>query len=131
VPIPSDETDGRPADANRKLIMSRHYQFDIEVRDYDPEKIFLIWEADGQQWEFEAWYESSEKHYTSTSGTGNLAGCGEQEFAQQLTKDIWKANGAFCQVIVNATYLEDLPVETYDLTEEDYQNYMNTPVAER
>ena len=33
---------------------------------------------------------------------------------------IWRANGGFCEVVVNATYLEELPYEIHALDEADY-----------
>jgi hypothetical protein len=33
---------------------------------------------------------------------------------------IWRANGAYCDVTVDATYLESLPYETHCLSEADY-----------
>ncbi len=37
---------------------------------------------------------------------------------------IWKANGAYCEVSVDATYMESLPYETHSLDEDDYKRLM-------
>lgn len=34
---------------------------------------------------------------------------------------VWRANGKFCDVSVHATYLEDLPSETYSFDEADFE----------
>lgn len=44
----------------------------------------------------------------------------EPEFVERLAKVVWEANGGPCAVSVNATYLEDLPAESYSLDESDY-----------
>jgi hypothetical protein len=44
----------------------------------------------------------------------------EEEFTERLSVAIWRANGAYCEVTVNATYLENLPYETHCLNEADY-----------
>ena len=43
---------------------------------------------------------------------------------------IWRANGSFCEVVVNATYLEDLPYETYTLDESDYARLIQANTGE-
>jgi hypothetical protein len=37
---------------------------------------------------------------------------------------IWRANGGFCEVVVNATYLEELPYEIHSLDQADYDRLM-------
>jgi hypothetical protein len=37
---------------------------------------------------------------------------------------IWRANGGYCEVVVNATYLEDLPYEIHTLDQTDYERLM-------
>jgi len=57
----------------------------------------------------------------SAYGEGLLGGGEtEREFTERLSVAIWRANGAYCEVSVNATYLEELPSETYSLDEDDY-----------
>ncbi len=43
------------------------------------------------------------------------------DFAERLTAAIWRANEAYCQVVVVPTYLEDLPYEECQLDEEEYK----------
>jgi hypothetical protein len=99
--------------------MSRYYEMAVTVTDLNPERKGQLIEAANQEWEFDDWYQ--EDNYISASSDGNLCGGeSEEEFATRLTKAIWKANGAFCSVDVQATYLEDLPSERYSLGEKDY-----------
>ena len=44
----------------------------------------------------------------------------EEEFTERLSVAIWRANGGFCEVVVNATYLEELPYEIHALDQADY-----------
>jgi len=48
----------------------------------------------------------------------------EKQFAERLTKAIWRANKAFCKVEITMTCLEETPCETYELDEE-YYNTLN------
>ena len=43
-----------------------------------------------------------------------------REFTERLSLAIWRANGSYCHVSVDATYLENLPYETHALDEADY-----------
>ncbi len=103
--------------------MSQRYEMNVEIRNFDPSKSKAIQEAANQEWNFEDWYETNT--YLQSSSEGYLCG-GEtdSQFTDSLTETIWKANGAFCQVTLNATYLEDLPCETYQRDEEDYQRFL-------
>ena len=44
----------------------------------------------------------------------------EEQFTERLSVAIWRANGSFCELVVSATYLENLPYETHTLNQEDY-----------
>jgi hypothetical protein len=91
----------------------------VTITNFNPERKVQLIEAANQEWSFDDWYQ--EANYISACAEDNLCGGeGEEEFATRLTKAIWKANGAFCGVDVQATYLEDRPSESYSLTEEDY-----------
>ena len=55
------------------------------------------------------------------SAQGNLCGGeSEEEFTERLSLAVWRANGGYCSVTVDATYLENLPYETHTLDEADY-----------
>ena len=49
-----------------------------------------------------------------------VVGRSEEQFTERLSVAIWRANGGYCRVSVDATYLENLPYETHGLDESDY-----------
>ncbi len=99
--------------------MSRYYEMRVEITGHRPEKADAIRDAATDQWEFVDWYDQDET--LTASAEGSLCG-GEtaEEFTERLSVAIWRANGAYCNVTVNATYLESLPYETHCLNEADY-----------
>jgi len=107
------------------------YAMAVEIRGFRPEALEAIKAAAGEEWDFGEWYETDEGMVHS-DGDGTLAGGeSEEEFAKRLGKAIWRANGAYCEVSVHATYMEDLPYETYSLTEEDYERLTTTAPAQK
>ena len=103
--------------------MSRFYQMSVEVAGHDPAKVAQIEEAAEGEWPFDDWYDSGEN--LTASAQANLSGGeGEEEFADRLAVAIWRANGGYCRVSVDTTYLENLPYETHALDEADYARLM-------
>src|SRR3989337_1434316 len=80
--------------------------------------------------------EETPKFFDSTlfqyGGEGRLCGGeGEDEFAERVALAVWKKLGRYTEVRVTATYLEDLPYESYCMDEADYQRLMvSTPKEE-
>jgi hypothetical protein len=96
----------------------------ITISGFNKAKRNVIEEAATKQWGFEDWSEYGKQ--LSASGDSNLCGGEtEVEFAERLSLAVWKANGKFCKVEVNATYLEELPYETYELDKDDYKRLVN------
>jgi len=54
----------------------------------------------------------------------------EEEFTERLAVAIWRANGGFCEVVVSATFLENLPYEIHMLDEDDYERLMKANTGE-
>ena len=114
--------------------MSRSYGMYVEIDGVDPDKIEAVQEAAGDKWsEFNSnWWEDKRQSEGENSrivlcahGDGYLrGGVAEDEFAAALAEAVWKANGRYCEVLVNATYLEELPYETYVLDEDDYGRFL-------
>ena len=99
--------------------MSRFYQMSVEVSGHDSAKVAQIQEAAEAEWPFDDWFDSGEN--LTASGQANPSGGeGEEEFTERLSLAIWRTNGGFCRVSVDATYLENLPYETHELDEADY-----------
>ncbi len=99
--------------------MSRYYEMGVEITGHRPDKADAIRDAATNEWEFADWYDQDGK--LTASAEGSLCGGEtEEEFTERLSMAIWQANGAYCEVTVNATYLESLPYETHCLDEDDY-----------
>ena len=111
--------------------MSRLYEMAVTVSEFNPEKEEAIKDAAENEWDFEDndWQEDpyAERDNDSLFNYGQSSLCGgegEEEFTDRISKAIWKANGAFCPVLVRATYLEELPYEEYTANEDDYKRLM-------
>jgi hypothetical protein len=106
--------------------MSRSYNMLVKVNGFDPEKIDRIKDAAEDEWDFDDWNEYHHENDISTSACadGYLAGGEtEDEFGGRLAKAIWAANDAYCEVQVVATYLENIPCETYSFDEDDFAQH--------
>lgn len=105
--------------------MSRLYNISITIEDVCPTRCDAIKEAVNVVWRFNDWFDrkTAEALFELTaSNDGSLAGGeSEKELAQELVEAVWKANGKFCPVTVDATCLTDLPYESCSFEEEDYQ----------
>ena len=105
--------------------MSRYYSMSVTITGADPDRFDPIMAAASAEWEFDDWY--SHNGVLTASGDAQLFG-GEtdQQFAERLTQAIWRANGGPCRVEVTATYLDELPCESYSLGAGDYDRLMNS-----
>lgn len=104
--------------------MSRYYGMNITIAGSKPEKIEAITQAAGDEWPFEGWDDNGQQ--ISAYAEDNLyGGESEEQFTERITLAVWRANGAYCEVTVDATYLEALPYETHHLDEEDYARLIN------
>lgn len=107
--------------------MSRYYHMSVKISHYDPATTTAIKHAAETEWASFAddWFEH--EHVLTAHGEGSLGGGeSDDEFAARLTHVIWHANGAFCEVVVTTTYLEDLPYEHYSLSSEDYERFITS-----
>lgn len=106
--------------------MSRFYNMGLEITGYDPARKEAIIDAAHEEWSFEACWDGGDENAICSYGEDYLCGGeSEEEFTERLSLAIWKANGAYCEVTVDATCLENLPFETHCLDEDDYQRLMN------
>jgi len=105
--------------------MSRYYSMSVTITGADANRFDPIMAAASAEWGFDGWY--SHQGVLTASGNAQLVGGEtEEQFAERLTKAIWKANGGPCQVDVGATYLDELPCESYSLGAGDYDRLMNS-----
>jgi hypothetical protein len=105
--------------------MSRPYEMTVIVRGVDPAREQAVKEAAQSCWDFDDWIPltgEEDSNAYQASGYGSLCvGEQEDEFADRLAREIWAANGGFCWVTVRAISLDDLPYESYDFDEVDYE----------
>ena len=109
--------------------MSRSYEMQLEIRQFNMSSLAQIREACAAEWPFD----DLEVQDVGTdpvligSAISNLCGGeSEDEFAERLTQAVWRANGGFCQVTVRALYMDDLPYAVYEADEDDYQEWRKT-----
>ena len=106
--------------------MSRYFEMMLGVRGANPDCVDAIKQAAEYEWPFEDWEPLRDPNDTTNfyaEGRDNLcAALGEKEFAVRLARAVWEANGAYCDVEVRATYLGELPCETYRFDEDEYED---------
>ena len=103
--------------------MSRFYEMSVEVSGYVPAKAADIQAAAEEEWPFADWWRAGDDEAATMHASGQSSLCGgetDEEFAERLSLAIWRANGGYCRVSLDATFLENLPYETYELDEADY-----------
>ena len=105
--------------------MSRHYEMTITIGNFKPARKKAIIKACRNDWEFEDENCSDASGTLTCFGQSFLGdGMSEEEFADHVAGRIWEANGGFCNVLVRATYLEDLPYEEYERRLQDYRKWL-------
>ena len=103
--------------------MSRFYRMAVEIPGHDPARTSQIRAAAEEQWPFDDWWPSADEDQGKPEMRAQdslCAGETEERFVERLTAAIWRANGSYCRVSVDATYLENLPYEAHKLDEMDY-----------
>jgi hypothetical protein len=99
--------------------MSRYYGMSVTICGHKPEAAEAIREAASDEWPFEEWHTFDGK-LTAYAESNLCGGETEAEFTERLAVPVWLANGAYCDVSVDATYLDELPYDTHSLDEDDY-----------
>jgi hypothetical protein len=101
----------------------------IIIGKFDPSKEDLIKEASHREWNVgnNDWYSTcltdGEEGVECCSEGVLCGGETEEEFAERLSKAVWRANGGYCVVNVVAVCLEYLPGEEYQLDEDEYNTF--------
>ncbi len=111
--------------------MSRYYGMAVEIRGYKPARREAIKEAAAAEWPFVDWdeYEGALRCDAESQLCGGET---EEQFTERLSTAVWRANGVYCEVIVSATYLEELPCDIHSLDEGDYARLVaNEPPRSR
>lgn len=104
--------------------MSRRYEMTVEVKRFDPALKANIQQALSEDWPFDFCGDKHEPEKIFGTGESSL-GCGmsEEDFSRLIAKTVLTANKKPCCVNVYATYLEELPYETYSFDEEDMEKW--------
>ena len=115
--------------------MSRSYDMTVEISGYDPDKASEIQAAAEREWPFSDWWlagdeDESEPKMQASAEHSLAGGESEEEFTERLSLAIWRANGRYCEVIVNATFLENLPYEIHTLDQADYKRLIQPNAGE-
>ena len=110
--------------------MSRYYEMGVEILGHDPEKEDQIKKAATNEWPFDDWWTSGDGDLRASAQNSLCGGESEEQFTERLSVAIWRANGSFCEVVVRATFLEDLPYETHTLDQRDYDRLMEPNTGE-
>jgi len=110
--------------------MSRYYQMSIAVDDVSKKEHTTCLGVCHEEWGSEdeyltRWNKDNPNFFTESNGS-LCGGESEEEFAHRITNAIWKALGRFISVRIEATYLEDLPCESYELDKSDYELWLTT-----
>ena len=110
--------------------MSIAYRMDVSITEFHTERVDQIVAAAGTEWQFgPLWLERDEEDRPQKillDGESVLAGGEtEEEFCRRLSSAIWKANGGYCVVDINATCLEDLPYTNHCLDQDEYEAIAN------
>ena len=109
--------------------MSRYFEMQIAISNFRPARKKKIVAACLREWNFGKFHEGKKDGKDVLWSVGESVLCGgesEDEFAERLAGEVWKANGAFCRVEVTATYLEDMPCEVHVKDKVDYEEWLTT-----
>jgi hypothetical protein len=100
--------------------MGQLYGMDFNVTAYKPERESAIIKAIRGEWYFRptAYLKASHGEICGYAEASLYEG--EEEFAEGVARAVWEANAGYCEVKVKATYLEELPYETYSFAEDEY-----------
>jgi hypothetical protein len=104
--------------------MSRYYEMTVEISGHDSEKEDHIKKAAEGVWPFSSWWSSGGGNMQASASDWLCGGESEEQFTERLSVAIWQVNGGFCEVLVDSTYLENLPYETHVLDELDFSRLM-------
>jgi hypothetical protein len=93
--------------------MSRSYEMAVTITGFNKSRLNKIKKACLAEWPFELdEFSVDTKKVRTLTGKGIDFLCGgenEDEFSDRLAKAVWKANGSYCEVEVEASYLDAAP----------------------
>jgi hypothetical protein len=115
--------------------MSRSYEMAVIITGFEKSRLQKIKKACRAEWDFEQdefSVDGDAKSLRALTGHGISSLCGgesEEEFSDRLSKAVWKANGKYCGVEVQALYLDATPPsDDHVRGEDDYERLMGKAV---
>jgi len=106
--------------------MSRYYEmaFEVNTADLTEEEIDKVKDEIEELWGIDTDDMSCFGNTLEASGNNFLCGGeSEDEFARRAVRQIWETLGDFVKIEVRATFLEELPFESYEFDEDDYEEW--------
>ena len=111
--------------------MSRFYGMSIKITGHDDKQAHAIFTAIKKEWDFQDEFlnditaQENEPRFLSAYGESYLGGGeSEEQFTDRVALAVWKANGGYCHIQVEAIYLEELPYEIHTRDDDDYYQLM-------
>ena len=109
--------------------MSRYYDMAINIHGHRSERMEEIRDAADEEWAWDNW--EARNGDLHARGESSLAGGEtEDEFVDRLAAVVWTANGAYCEVEITATFLDDPPKEIHTRDENDYDDWVASTKGE-
>lgn len=104
--------------------MSRRYRMDIMVRTEGLrlKECAVVVDAVETLWPIDTW-DTTDKTHTGSGECTLGGGQTEEEFAHEMRVAIWQAVNRYVEVVITATYLENLPYTKHEATERTYDKW--------
>jgi hypothetical protein len=114
--------------------MSQYYQMDLIIRGLKTKKEGTIlakaldnawsWEEDGEVYPNSSKDDGSFEFYIM--GRGNLSGGKDPDILlNEFTEIVWESLKRYADVVLRATYLEQIPYDEYDTDEDAYYRWLD------
>jgi len=106
--------------------MSRWYamNFRVETADLTEKEIDKVKDEIGELWGIDTSDMNIFDNTLEAQGENSLCeGESEDEFAYRAVHKIWKTLGRYIPIEVRATCLENIPYESYEFDEDDYEEW--------
>ena len=87
--------------------MNDEYRMRLVIKDWNRDKTDAIIDAAAKKWDFDDSYDDINDDTLNMEGLDTLNDIMDEEFADEIAKAIWEANGGYCSVNVMAIHLEE------------------------
>jgi hypothetical protein len=97
---------------------------EVTIKDVAENKLEAVKDAAREEWGFREW-DQIENMLVSYHENQLCGGESEEEFVNRLAAAVWDAHSGFCEISVDLTYLEDLPIQNYIRSATAYEKYVD------